>query len=415
MTRGKTAARPDWAPPRARHFTRLGLFLALAALFSLTVSPFVAALDETVSSDLSRTVTMDANTYDAYHISGGRVGTVEITADGFVDFYVMDGTGYQEYTDPNSISFHTIASDQNAKSFTYSTPVSGGRIIVIDNENWTTGGASGATSVTYAIAVSFGTTSQPGPTPLSITLAVVAGGAVFGSIAAVVLRQRKKRHAVQTTIPVAPQQFLPPPPPPGAPLPPPPGFQPEFMPAPVATVQQTAGKIERRFTPAEYGVLVQDFKKHKGKLLILPILGLGLSLVLRSLQDWTMAPLVLFSVLSPIAVVVLRKYRSSIASGNVIEYQGVPTAISTETHGKKQLYRVLFGTESMLISPSLYGRFVQNQVNALAVFEKVKGQVVAISVNGTPLSAPLNEPVVRVGLPTSSARSGETMNVWGAK
>ena len=128
-----------------------------------------------------------------------------------------------------------------------------------------------------------------------------------------------------------------------------------------------------------------------------------------------MSPLVLLALVSPIAIAVLRKYRSAIASGNVIEYRGVPTVISAETIGKRQFYRVLLGTASLRILPSLYGRFVQNQPNTLAVFEMAKGQNVAIAVNGAPLSAPLKERVEEVGVPTTSAGTGTNLGPLGAK
>ena len=418
MAHVKRATRFDCPPSREVIVTRVALLLSLAILISLTLSPLVAATFEVVGADTSKTATLAANSHAAYQLldSSSNVVDVGVTADGFVDFYVMNNTGYNEYIDPNSALFHTVdgASQENVTSFTYSTLAYKGRILVVDNEDFTNSGASGSQTVTYTITISFAAAQTGGPTLFSITMAALAGGAVFGAIAVVVWRQRKKKQAAQTTIPAAPQQFLPPAPPASAPLPPPPGFQPGFMTAPVSAVPQPAGTIVRTKTSAEYGVLVQDFKKQKGKLLILPIMGLVLSLVLMTMQDWTLSPLVLFALMSPIAIGVLHKYRSAIASGNVIEYRGIPTAISAETLGKRQFYQVLFGSTTLRILPSLYGRFVQNQPNTLAVFEKAKGQTVAIAVNGTPLSAPLNEPVEQIGGPKISAGSGTTPGALGA-
>jgi len=399
------------------HVAKAPLLLSLAVLVFTALTSSVTATFEVVGSDTSKTITLAANSHDAYQIldSGGTVAQVAVTATGLLDFYVMNNTGYGEYTDPNSQVFHTVdgASRESVTSFTYSTPAYRGRIVVVDNEDFTAGGAPGTQPVTYTITISFAAAQSGGPDLFSIALAAVAGAAVFGAIAVVIMR-RRRTQAAQTTIPAAPQQFLPPPPPASAPLPPPPGFQPGFTTAPVSAVPPPAGTIVRLMTSAEYGVLVQDFKKQKGKLLILPILGLVLSLVLMNLQDWTFSPLVLFALMSPIAIAVLRKYRSAIASGTVIEYRGFPTVISAETVGKRQFYQVLFGSTTLRILPSLCGRFVQNQGNTLVVFERAKGQTVAIAVNGTPLSAPLNEPVEQIGGSTISAGSGTTPGALGA-
>ena len=195
-----------------------------------------------------------------------------------------------------------------------------------------------------------------------------------------------------------------PPPPWTAPPPPPPG-----TPTPSAALSQ------RVVTPAEYGVLVQDFRRQKGKMIVLPVLGLFASALLIGLDDWTMSPLILFSLLSPLVVVALRKYRDAIAAGSVLEYRGVPTATSQEMRNSKPFYQVRFGTETLSMPPTLYGRFLPNQANTLAVFERAKGQMVALSVNGYPLPAPLRETVVPLGPPTAAGASGTPWAAPGGK
>lgn len=177
----------------------------------------------------------------------------------------------------------------------------------------------------------------------------------------------------------------------------------------------TPERSQRTITPAEYAVLAQDFKQQKGKMIILPILGIFASILLISLDDWTMSPLILFSLLSPVVVVALRKYRDAIVAGSVVEYRGVPTAVASETRNSKPFYQIRLGNEPLSVPPTLFARLVPNVPNTLAVFERAKGQAVAISLNGTALPAPLKETVVTMTPSAGPSAPGPVWAVQGGK
>jgi len=350
------------------------LLLSVLILSSLALSPAVTAL-ETVSSGMTRTVTLDANSHDAYkvEIDLGGSATIGFTADSNVDFYVMTALGYVEYTNPNSSSFSVEDSNENAQSYLFST-AQAGLILVIDNDDVSTSGASPTGSITYDITVVF--SSGAGPSVLSIAIAVIAGGLVFGAITFVLLRQRRKRLST----PVA-QQVSP--------------FQPQYsaIPTPMAgfaapvppTVLQTGqtpGAIRRSLNEYEREMLVRDFKSQKAKLLQASVVGLVLAvayIVFANLFTllMTMIPFISAGVASQVL-----KLRRAIVAGQVVEFQGVPAMLGSIRVAKQDFYRLQFGTESVLVPLSLQIRFVPNQPSSLTVLQ---GANLALAVNGVPL------------------------------
>jgi len=113
---------------------------------TLVLPPPVAAL-ETISSGGSRTVVLPMYSHDAYElqIGSGETASIGFSADSNVDFYVMTASGYAEYVDPSSPSFHILDERENAQSFSHSTTQSG-LILVIDNDDVTSSGASSTVS-----------------------------------------------------------------------------------------------------------------------------------------------------------------------------------------------------------------------------------------------------------------------------
>src|SRR5213594_436991 len=185
-----------------RDLTWPALVLSMAVLCSAVLSTSAAA-PEPIGSGITRTVTVAAQSHDAYQVDTPRGQTASIAftasaASSSVDFYVMTAAGYGDYANPSSPSFSVVNSDENKKSFAYSTTATG-LIFVLDNDDVTSSGAPGAQAVTYDIAISFQTIG--GPSPLSIGLAAMAGLAVFGSIAVIVLTQRKRRRAAAAVAP----------------------------------------------------------------------------------------------------------------------------------------------------------------------------------------------------------------------
>jgi len=349
---------------------KASLVLSSLVLFFLVLSPAVTAL-ETVSSGISRTVTLDMSSHDAYkvEVDSGSSAIIEFTADLNVDFYVMTALGYVEYTNPNSSSFSVEDSSENARSFSFST-AQAGLIFVVDNDAISTSGASPTGPVTYVITVVF--SSGGGPTVFSVAVAIVAGALVFGAIAFVLLRQRRKRQSLPL-----PQQGLP--------------FQPQFSPiptpvtgfvAPVLPIGQAPGAIRRSLNSAEREMLVRDFKGQKAKLLQASVVGLVLAvayIVLANLFTllMTMIPFISAAVASQVL-----KLRRAIVAGQVIEFQGIPAMLGSTRVAKQDFYRLQFGTESVLVPSSLQAQFVPNQPGSLTVLQ---GADLALAVNGVPL------------------------------
>ncbi len=357
------------------------LCLSLALLLSLG-APSAFAAFETITSGTSRSVTLGVRSHDAYEvaIAGGQTVTVRFTADSNVDFYVLTATGYSEYVDPNSSTFHYRELKENTQSFSYSTTQSA-LIFVIDNDDISATGAPSTVPVMYALAIEFVAPSDGG---LSIILAIVAAGAVGSVIGVVLLRQRTRRQSALVPQPVPPQPM-------GIPLTP---VQPATLPV---VVGQAPGAIRRSMNEVEREVLVRDFKGLRLRMLYGSMLGLVFAVAYNILPNLLTLGLSIIAFLSPAMAYGVAKLRGAIVAGQVVEYQGVPVFLGSTRIAKQEFYRLQFGTERVLVSSSLYGRLVPNQPNTLTVLQ---GANVAIAINGMPLAK--SEPV-RVDTPAAIA------------
>lgn len=361
------------------------LFSVSVLLFGL-VSPSVAAL-ETIGSGTSRTVTLAMYSHDAYELetSGGNTASIELTAGSTVDFYVMTASGYAEYTDPNAPSFGVVDDRENAQSFAYSTTQSG-LIFVVDNDDISSSGASSTGSVTYVLTVVFAAPpSDGGPTTTSIILAIVAAAAVFSAIAATVyMRRRRTTQSASLVQPVSPPQAS--------------GISPPSVvsTAPTWPVEQAPGTMRRPLSAVEQDMLIRDFAKQRARFVGGSIVGLGLAIAYNVFPNLMTLSLSIVAFLAPAIAYGLVKLRRAILAGQVVEFHGVPALLETNRAGKQQFYRVQFGTESVLVSSSLWSRLVPNQPNSLTVLE---GANLAIGLNGVPLP---NTERVRLATRTTS-------------
>jgi len=328
---------------------------------SLVLYPSAAAL-ETIGTDASRTIVLDMNAHDAFEVAiSAGTASIAFTADSNVDFYVLSASDYSEYTDPNSSSFSVQDSAEDTQSFSFSTAQSG-MIFVVDNDDVSLSGASPTGPVSYVLSIRF----AGGPTNLSIALAIVAGVAVFSAIGVVLVRARRRR-AMQPASPAQPA------PPTGIP-PPPDDFPPLASP-----VTQPFGTTRRPMAPHEQDLLLRDFKNQRVRMIVGSTVGLVLAIAYNVFPNLMTLGLSIIAFITPAIVAPMVKVRRAILEGQMMEMSG-PLAVV----GRKQgFYRVQFGTESVWVSASLYGRMAPNQTNSLTV---LPGADVAVAVNGVPLA-----------------------------
>ena len=351
---------------------RSALLLSLLVLMTLVLPPPVAAL-ETISSGGSRTVVLPMYSHDAYElqIGSGETASIGFSADSNVDFYVMTASGYAEYVDPSSPSFHILDERENAQSFSHSTTQSG-LILVIDNDDVTSSGASSTVSVTYDLTVQFAS-AAPSNGFLSgggsIVLAVVAAGVVFSLIGAVFVRQRRRKQAaLDSQLAVSPPPIGPTPvvPPAGLGLP----------------VDQAPGAIRRSMNDTERDLLVRDFKSQRGRTIAGSMVGVILAVAYNVFPNLMTLGLSIIAFITLAMVAGMAKLRAAITAGQVIEFQGVPAVLGSTRVAKQEFYRLQFGTETVLVSSGLYGRMAPNQANRLTVLQRAN---LAIALNGVPL------------------------------
>jgi hypothetical protein len=337
------------------------LLLSLSVMTSLVLYPSAAAL-ETIGTDASRTIVLDMNAHDAFEVAiSAGTASIAFTADSNVDFYVLSASDYSEYTDPNSSSFSVQDSAEDTQSFSFSTAQSG-MIFVVDNDDVSLSGASPTGPVSYVLSIRF----AGGPTNLSIALAIVAGVAVFSAIGVVLVRARRRR-AMQPASPAQPA------PPTGIP-PPPDDFPPLASP-----VTQLFGTTRRPMAPHEQDLLLRDFKNQRVRMIVGSTVGLVLAIAYNVFPNLMTLGLSIIAFITPAIVAPMVKVRRAILEGQMMEMSG-PLAVV----GRKQgFYRVQFGTESVWVSASLYGRMAPNQTNSLTV---LPGADVAVAVNGVPLA-----------------------------
>ena len=178
---------------------RGALLGSILVLFAVAVAPTAAAL-ETVSSDVSRTVTLAADDHDAYELQmGGKTVQIDVTVTGSdVDFYVLIRSEYDNYISPTATEMYVVADKENTRSFTYRTSRSG-LVLVVDNQYWTDTGALPVGSVTYTLSITFGAGLSSG----AAAIAAVLIFAVLIAIIAVVLA-RRRRKAIPPSAPVPP-------------------------------------------------------------------------------------------------------------------------------------------------------------------------------------------------------------------
>lgn len=313
--------------------------------------------------------------HDAYEleISSSNTGSIEVTAGSSVDFYVMTATGYAEYLDPNASSFHVQDSSENSQSFSYSTTQSS-LIFVIDNDDVSTTGASSSAPVTYDLAILFAAAPPSDgwlSGGLSIVLAIVTAVVVFSVIAAAVF----VRHRRTNQPGFVSQQVVPP--------------QPLAVPptsivtaASTPSGNQTAGTIRRAMSDPERDQLVRDFKDQRVRMIAGSIVGLVLALAYNVFPNLMTLGLSTVAFITPAIAYGIVRLRRAIMAGRVIEFQGVPAVLGTTRVAKQDFFRLQFGTESVLVSSGLYGRFVPNHPSSLTVLE---GANLALAVNGVPL------------------------------
>ena len=346
--------------------------LSLALIFSLLPAPSIASFS-TITSAASTTVVVAMYSHDAYAVrmtSGSA--TIEFTTNSTVDFYVMTATGYSEYVDPNSTSFHYRDLSENAQSFSYSTTQSG-LIFVIDNDVVSVGGATPTGPASYAVSIQFAGAS-PTDGGLSIILAILAAAGVSISIGAVVvMRHRKQRQSVviaqqaPPTLPIGPLSPL------TVPAPPP-GSAPAVVPTP--------GAIRRSLSDSERGMLARDFKAQRVRMIVGSMVGLGFAAAYNVLPNLLTLGFSILAFIAPAMAFAVAKLRAAIVAGQVVDYVGVPVVLGTTRIAKQEFYRLQFGTERVLVAPGVYGRFVANQPTSLTV---LRGANAAIAVNGIPL------------------------------
>jgi len=281
---------------------RSALLLSLLVLMTLVLPPPVAAL-ETISSDVTKTVTVAMDSHDAYQIPGGKTAYITFAAGSELDFYAMNQTGYYEYTDPSSAVFHTRTSKENATSFSYTMNYADSLIFVVDNADTSTTGATPTGPVEYDIVVSFAGGSSTDSTALSLTIAAVAGVAVFGSIAAILWRQRKKKREQVTigtllppgSIPVSPAVTPSPPP----------------SPTPSGPMPPVLSQVVPQQVP-----IPEQAKKLKTSTLAVSAMTMGVAIAYAVVQDlitMLLAVVLMFATLGQISK--LRKLRNPVGGG----------------------------------------------------------------------------------------------------
>lgn len=194
------------------------LLLPLAA-------PLAHALERTVSDSLSEVVSIARDTFLAFRVSiskGEAVGfNVQVQAGGPIDVYLTDAENYSAYSGQASEFWYykEYTKELTTKfGYTFSPRASGDYYMILDNQLWTTSGASPTGDVSAKVEISRGSGFAFPPLALYALVGAAAGG-VFAAVIGVSRRRRAMR-----------------------PLPPPQAFSPTVQivdfPAPAAPVYQ---------------------------------------------------------------------------------------------------------------------------------------------------------------------------------
>lgn len=162
-----------------------------AILLLVAAAPHAAAIWHDVSADTTETFTLLRQNWDAFNftIPANETVHVEVTANASIDFYVFTFIQFQQYVTPGLSGFAFELRKENATDFAVDLTVNG-RIVLVDNTNFSSTGADPVPRVNYTIAVTY-VPPAPAPSPWGFLLLGAAGVVAAASLAYVLWRSRR--------------------------------------------------------------------------------------------------------------------------------------------------------------------------------------------------------------------------------
>lgn len=165
---------------------------ALAALLLVVgAAPPAAAIWHDVSADTTQTFTLLRQNWDAFNftIPANWTVHVEVTANASIDFYVFTFIQFQQYVTPGLSGFAYELREENARDFVVDLAANG-RIVLVDNTNFSRTGADPVLRVNYTIAATY---RAPAPSPNPWGFVLLGGAGVVAAVSLVYVLWRARR------------------------------------------------------------------------------------------------------------------------------------------------------------------------------------------------------------------------------
>ena len=138
------------------------LIICTLIFILISINSEVQAKEYSVPASMDDTRIVDYESWDSYKILANNREVnieVEVLSGGFVDFYVLTKSQFDDYKDPAATEFDFEEMEENISSFSWSGS-RGIYYLVIDNIEITVSGAFPIDDVTYQIDVTYSEINQ---------------------------------------------------------------------------------------------------------------------------------------------------------------------------------------------------------------------------------------------------------------